>query len=311
VTVFEHLTRFGGVPVIEFGSDAAPAPGTRVAWAVRTEYDGEENFTEIFERFLATVDTTAVTHLVLGRWSQDYGTSSAGPLQLLVAAAPLLPALKAVFFGDIIREEEEISWIEQCDITPLLRAYPGLERLDVRGGNGLELSPLSSTALKVLRFETAGLRPAVVRAIGASDLPNLQTLDLWLGIQERGGNTAAADLAGILGGERLPALTRLGLMNSEAQDELCAAVATAPVAARLAELALSMGALTDDGAEALLSGQPLTHLVELDLRHHYFTGPMVARLRAALSQVKVLLIDAAQEHHPSDGQYAWYVAVGE
>jgi hypothetical protein len=100
-------------------------------------------------------------------------------------------------------------------------------------------------------------------------------------------------------------------MNSDIQDEVCAAVATAPVVARLSELALSMGALTDDGAEALLSGQPLTHLVELDLRHHYLTAPMVTRLRAALAPVKMLLIDTAREHHPDDGEYAWYVAVGE
>lgn len=308
--VHEHLTRFGGVPVVEFGSDAEPAPGARVAWAVRTGYDGEP-FSEVFDRFLKTVDTTAITHLVFGYWGAGYETSSAEPLRLLVAAAPRLPALKAVFFGDIVMEEDEISWITQCDITPLLRAYPGLERLDVRGGNGLELSPLSSTALKVLRFESGGLPAAVVRAIGASDLPNLQALELWLGVQDYGGDATAADLAGILSGERLPALTRLGLMDSEIQDEICAAVATAPVVARLSELALSMGVLTDDGAEALLSGQPLTHLAELDLRHHFLTAPMVARLRAALSQVKVLLLDPAPELNFGDDEEHRYVAVDE
>lgn len=317
----EHLDRYAGLPVVEFESDDPPAPGERVAWKVRTDYGPPaeaEEFVAVFDRFLASVDATAVTHLVFGYWGPGYRVSSAVPRQLLLDAAPRLPNLKALFLGDIIREEDEISWIRQCDITPLVHAYPGLERLDVRGGTGLELSPFSSPALKVLRIETAGLGADVIRAIGDSDLPNLQTLDLWLGIQERGGMTAATDLAGILSGERLPALTRLGLMNSDVQDEVCAAVATAPVVARLSELALSMGALTDDGAEALLSGQPLTHLVELDLRHHFLTAPMLARLRAALSPVKVLLIDSAEDIHPDaegihpdDGEYAWYVAVGE
>ncbi len=314
VDVDEHLDRFAGLPVVEFEFDDAPEPGERVAWRVRTGYgppEGTEEFVQVFDRFLDAVDTTAVTHLILGYWGPGYEVSSAVPRQLLLEAAPRLPNLKALFFGEIIREEDEISWIQQCDITPLLHAYPALERLDVRGGMALELSALSSPALKVLRIETAGLDPAVIRAIGDSDLPNLQTLELWLGTQERGGMATAADLAGILSGERLPALTRLGLMNSEIQDEVCAAVATAPVVARLSELALSMGALTDDAAEALLSGQPLTHLVELDLRHHYLTAPMVTRLRAALAPVKMLLIDTAREHHPDDGEYAWYVAVGE
>jgi hypothetical protein len=307
-----HLERFAGLPVVEFEFDDAPEPGERVAWRVRTDNgpsEDTEEFAQVFDRFLNTVDTTAVTHLIVGYWRYD--VSGAVPRQLLLEAAPRLPNLKELFFGEAIREEAEISWIEQCDITPLLHAYPALERLDVRGGAGLELSALSSPALKVLRIETAGLDPAVIRAIGRSDLPNLQTLELWLGIQERGGRATAADLAGILSGERLPALTRLGLMNSEIQDEICAAVATAPVVARLLELALSKGALTDDGAEALLSGQPLTHLVELDLRHHYLTVPMVKRLRAALAPVKMLLIDTAEEDHPDEGTYAWYVAVGE
>jgi hypothetical protein len=306
MSVNEHLTRFAGVPVVEFGHDAEPVPGARVAWAVRTYHDGEP-FGQIFDRFLETVDTTAVTHLVFGYWGAGYETSSAVPLQMLVDAAARLPKLKAVFFGDIAAEEDEISWITQCDITPLLRAYPGLERLDVRGGSELELSTLSSTALKVLRLEAGGLPAAVVRAVGASDLPNLETLELWLGVQEYGGNATVGDLAGILGGERLPALRRLGLMDSEIQDEICAAVATAPVVARLWELALSMGMLTDDGAEALLSGQPLTHLGVLDLRHHFLTAHMVRRLRAALPKVR-LLIDTAQDDH--DGEWR-YVAVAE
>jgi hypothetical protein len=38
---------------------------------------------------------------------------------------------------------------------------------------------------------------------------------------------------------------------------------------------------------------------------------MVTRLRAALAPVKMLLIDTTQDNHPDDGEYAWYVAVGE
>jgi hypothetical protein len=319
VTTYEHLDRYAGLRVVDFRSDDKPKPGERVAWRVDIEWGSDPRlmasaFSQVFDRFLATVDTTAVTHLVFGYWGSGIETSSEGPLRMLVDAAPRLPALKAVFFGEIIQEEEEISWIQQCDITPLLRAYPGLERLDVRGGNGLELSPLSSTALKVLRFESGGLPAAVVRAVGASDLPNLQTLELWLGVREYGGDATVADLAGILSGERLPALTRLGLMDSEIQDQICGAVAAAPVVARLKELVLSMGVLTDDGAEALLSGQPLTHLIELDLRHHFLTDPMAARLRAALAPVKMLLMEHAprdDEDDEEEGEFLRFVEVAE
>jgi hypothetical protein len=158
VDIDEHFDRYAGLPVVEFEADDAPAPGERVAWKVSTDYgppDEAEEFVEVFDRFLATVDTTAVTHLVFGFWGHGYQVSSAVPRQLLLEAAPRRPNLKALFFGDIIREEDEISWIQQCDITPLLEVYPGLERLDVRGGVGLELSAFASTALQVLRIDAA------------------------------------------------------------------------------------------------------------------------------------------------------------
>jgi hypothetical protein len=302
VTVNEHLENFAGLPVVQFEPEDRPEPGRRCAWRVSSEFEGEP-FDELFARFLDTVDTAAVTHLVLGYWGASYEENKADPVTLLAGAAPRLPNLNALFLGDILSEESEISWIEQSDVTPLLRAFPGLERLDVRGGQGLTLSPLSSAALKVLRCESGGLPAVVVRAVGASDLPSLQTLELWLGVQDYGGDATVADLAPILSGERLPALTRLGLMDSEIQDEICAAVATAPVVARLSELDLSMGVLTDDGAEALLSGQPLTHLVELNLSHHYLTEPMLARLREALAPVQALLIEPARRWGDAEFRY--------
>ena len=42
--------------------------------------------------------------------------------------------------------------------------------------------------------------------------------------------------------------------------------------ARLKTLDLSMGVLSDVGAEALLAGQPLTHLRRLDLHHHFLSA---------------------------------------
>jgi hypothetical protein len=291
VSVSEHLNQFAGLPVVQFESDAPPKAG-ECAWKVATEHDGE-SLAAIFARFLDTVDAAAVTHLVIGYWG-TYESNKADPVALLMDAAPRLPNLKALFLGDIISEEAEITWIELPDVAPLLRTYPGLEQLGIRGGLTLALSRLSSTALKVLQVQSGSLYAPVVRAVVASDLPNLQALELWLGTRMYGADVTIADLAPILSGDRFPALTRLGLMDSEIQDEICAAVATAPVVARLRELDLSMGMLSDDGAEALLSGQPLTHLAKLDLSHHYFTEPMMARLREALAPVQSLLMEPAR-----------------
>jgi hypothetical protein len=55
-----------------------------------------------------------------------------------------LTNLRAIFLGDITYEENEISWIEQSDVSPLLRAYPALEVSRVRGGNSLEFSKIKN-----------------------------------------------------------------------------------------------------------------------------------------------------------------------
>jgi hypothetical protein len=279
----QRLTEYDGLPVVEFGRDSWAPPPREAAWLVRVDDEGEP-----FDRFLETVDTTAVTHIIIGCWGPGYQTSTAG-VRMLADAAPRLPVLRAIVLGDITTEEDEISGPSGCDITPLLGAYPGLESLGVRGGSELRLSPFSSPALRALRLGSGALPGAVVRAVGASELASLEILELRLGVEAHGGNVTVRDLAGILGGERLPALRRLGLIDNEIKDQICAAVATAPVVARLSELVLSGGVLTDRGAEALLSGQPLTQLRLLDLRYHFLSPPMAGRLRASLPQVQVEL----------------------
>lgn len=146
----------------------------------------------------------------------------------------------------------------------------------------------------------------MARAVGESDFPALEYLELWLGSENYGGDTTVADLEPILSGERLPALRHLGLQNSEIQDEVAAAVASAPVVARLESLAQSMGTLTDMGAEALLSGRSLTHLRRLDLHHHFLSDAMVERLRTTFSGVE---LDVSEQEKPDDDWY--YVAVSE
>ncbi|MFC9970323.1 STM4015 family protein [Spirillospora sp. NPDC127200] len=300
MTLDSHLTEFAGLPVFSFdhetGEDELLPAEAEHAWAVRTASDDEEEpFGELWSRFRAAVDTTKITALVIGYWGVSYDSNYADPVALLVEAAADFPNLRSLFLGDIDMEELEISWIEHFDITPLFSAFPLLERFEMRGADGtegeLKLEPIKSTALKLLRLESGGLPGRVVRAVAASDLPNLEHLDLWLGEGNYGGDATVADLAPILSGERLPALRHLGLEDSEIQDEIAAAVAGAPIVARLETLSLAMGVLTDEGAEALLSGQPLTHLRKLDLSHHYLTDAMQERIRAALPGVEVDLND--------------------
>ncbi|MEU4097704.1 STM4015 family protein [Streptomyces sp. NPDC026673] len=314
----EHLQELHGLPAFDF-----PAPGARqelpaagaVAWRLSVnpwESDTKETFAQVWDRFLDTVDTAAVRAVVVGQWGEPYDNDSGVIVRQLVEARERLSALEAVFIGDLEMEEAEISWIEQSDVTPVLEAYPRLEVLGVRGGSGLRFPAVRHQRLRTLRFEAGGLPGEVVRGVAASELPALEHLELWLGVEEYGGDATVADLAPVLAGGRFPALRHLGLRNSEIQDEIAAAVAAAPVVAQLSSLDLSLGVLTDEGVSALLAGQPLTHLNWLDLHHNFVTEPVAERVKAALepSGVEVDLSEPGDEDE-WDGEIHRYTAVAE
>ncbi|MFF2330549.1 MULTISPECIES: STM4015 family protein [unclassified Streptomyces] len=323
MTDIEHPEIFHGLPVLTLPgpgrsrTDPLPAADA-VAWRLESAWQDDLTFATLWQHFLDTVDTSRVRALLIGPWWEDEYESVAPVVELLARHAERLPALRALFLADVIGEECELSWLPMCDITPVIEAFGHLEELTVRGSGAppdddeaLDLKPVRHRALTSLRIESGGLPAGIVRAIGASELPALEHLELWLGVDEYGGNTTVEDLAPLLSGATFPALRRLGLQNSEIQDEIAAAVASAPVVAQLESLSLAMGTLGDEGAQALLSGQPLTHLSLLDLHHHYISDPLVTRLKDLLGADRVNgEIHDAEDWDPEEDDFR-YVAVSE
>ncbi|GAA3885153.1 STM4015 family protein [Streptomyces sedi] len=331
MAIYQHMEEFHGLSVSDYpdvlnGGPMAPASlpaADAVAWRLRVDPFGEsvrlpddpeewaewEEWPKQFARFLGAVDAGAVRALLVGVWGDLYESDAGEPMAAIIKARDRLVALRAVFVGDIVADEAEISWIQQGRVSDLLVAFPALEELGARGGSKLRFEPVEHGGLRKLVVETGGMPPEAVRGVAASDFPALAHLELWLGTPHYGGDASMEDLAPILSGERLPALKHLALRNSEIQDEVCAAVASAPVVARLEVLDLSMGVLTDEGASALLSGQPLTHLRRLDVSHNYLSEEMRARLREALEPAGVALdLEARDARRYADWRF---VAVGE
>ncbi|WP_026404958.1 STM4015 family protein [Actinomadura rifamycini] len=306
MSYLDRLEHYAGLPVVSFDPEAADpagaAPAGEVAW--RVEGDDGGKYDNAFAAFAALVDPAQVVAVILGGYSDDTPLAASS-----LAGAASYPRLRTLFVGDLM-SGVPISWVEhenEEDFASVFRAFPSLERFELRGATLLDLDPFESASLKMLRFESGGLPAGVVRSVGASDLPNLEHLDLWLGTPDYGGDASVDDLAPILSGERLPALRHLGLEDSEIQDEVAEAVASAPVVARLESLSLAMGTLSDRGAEALLAGQPLTHLRKLDLHHHFLSEAMMERVRAALPGVDVDLGD----RQVADDFERFYIRVSE
>lgn len=302
--ISENLTAWLGCPVEDFAPGAEIKAG--VIYRFRMDWEAEHSMAEMFAAYTADPAAAQTTGLVIGAWfGDDSGADSAEIVQLLVGARHALPKLEAIFFGDVISEENEISWINQTDVSPIFAAYPGLKHFSVRGGSGLSLGgKMRLEHLQSLTIEAGGLPRSVLAELFSMDLPKLEKLELWLGTDNYGWDGSISDIKPLLDGGLFPSLKHLGLRNSESVNLIAEALLIAPIVERLQSLDLSLGTLTDVGAEHLVRCEGLKKLKSLDLHHHYCTAEGMGSLKAAFPGVNLEDQKALDEYGP-------YVAVGE
>jgi hypothetical protein len=308
MAIYEHLTSLAGEPVVDW--DPGKPDSNHTTYRISLSYDDEgEQWTDRFASFLDAVPTERITGLVVGAWEEmGEDGASASIVEALVVARDRLPNLRALFFGDIISEESEISWIWQTDISPLFDAYPKLEYFCVRGAAGLQLGALHHQHLKSLIIQSGGLGAAVTRAAIMADLPALEHLELWLGTDDYGGDTTVADLQPLFSGTRFPKLHYLGLRDSVIADQIAIAIAQAPVLERIRVLDLSLGTLSDEGATALLASPLVARLAKLDIHHHFCSNDIMAQFQQLGIEVDVSEQEQPDQH---DGEVWRYVSVSE
>jgi hypothetical protein len=305
----DHASKFYGLPVVEF----EPQPGIEnprnQVYRLAFNYDDESGFQKMLDKFFNSPKIAEIPALIIGNWSYDpVETDPEFMLLQLIEQCNKLPNLKALFIGDITSEECEISWIEQTNYAPLLQAFPQLEQLRVRGSNGLGFSKLEHNNLKTLIIESGGLPKTVIQSIIDAKLPALEHLELWLGVDEYGFDGDIETIKPLLETGRFPKLRYLGLRDSEIVDEIAIEIATASILNQLNVLDISLGILTDKGAQALLNSERIKSLKKLDLRHHYMSTSMMEKLKQLDIEVDV---SEQQQDEDDDGEIYRYVAVSE
>jgi hypothetical protein len=309
--ISEHATEWLGYPVKPFDSDAAEkgvADYAKTIYRLTLDWDSEADFPTLFSRFLANPASAQTPAIIIGQFhGDDPSQGSEEVVQLLVSARTKLVNLRGIFIGDMLSEENEISWIVQTDVSPLLLAYPNLEHLRLRGTSELSLGGrLLHAKLKSLVIETGGLPPRLMREVLESQLPALEFLELWLGTTSYGGDVTVADLQELLSGNLFPALKHVGLRDSEIVDEIAGTLSSSPVLSRLDSLDLSLGTLSDKGGRALLNNPALKRLKRLDLHRHFLSEGMMKALKSTFPGVN---LDDPQDSDTSEDDR--YVAVSE
>ena len=294
---------FAGYPIYDYDPDLG-ITDVKGAYRVSVNWQNEDEFDALLKKLLDDPNVGKIEALVLGYWGYDATDS----IEILTRHADDLAGLKALFVGDIDYDEAEISWIQNSDIGPLINKLPALETLKVRGGNGLGFSgKFKHDKLKSILVESGGTPGSAVRELGNLELPALEKLELWLGTDEYGADSTVADVKGFLEGKNFPKLKYLGLMNSDISDDIAVALKNAPILGQLEVVDLSMGTLSDRGAQALLENSKIKALKTLNLEHHYMSDAVQQRIEA-LSPVKVIADESALDPDYPDDRYT---AVGE
>jgi uncharacterized protein (TIGR02996 family) len=216
-----------------------------------------------------------------------------------------LPSLRRLAVGDFaFPDESEISWVRVGNVGDLWPHLTGLEELRLQGAN-IGLGTPKSKSLRTLVLRTGGLPSEAGESLGRAELPNLEQLDVWFGSDNYGCTCSSAHARGILTNRGLPRLRRLALANAFFADEIADVVARTRLPETLEVLDLSMGTMSDEGAERLLArAENLRPLEVLDLSDNFLSPEMCARLQAALPNARV------GEQRQSDGEWR-YVSVGE
>jgi hypothetical protein len=306
-----HVTSFANRNVETFNPEVGISDPVGTAYVLRVEWDEiNVDITKNLELLLQDPQANQLEALVIGPWTQEmYECSSSIVVNALVAAKDQLTSLKAVFLGDITYDESEISWINQSDMSPLLAAYPNLEVLQVRGGEGLAFNSLHHEQLKTLIVQTGGLSRNTIAQIFAGNLPALEHLELWLGSDYYGGDSSVDDLRPLLSGNLFRKLTYLGLCNSKYSDDIAQAIVQAPIIERIKVLDLSLGTLGDEGAEALLNCPAVKQLNTLNVAENFLSDEMLERLKQL--NIEVIADEQKEEEDEEEDEYKRYCSVSE
>jgi hypothetical protein len=270
------------------------------------EFEEGQRIGQEIEKLSQSAESTALVSLIIGDWGQAYENSSEEIVEALVQHRASFPALRKLFIGEMSYEECEISWITQSDLSPLLAAFPELQSFTIQGSNNLSLSNLKHDKLEELTIICGGLSKEVLAQIAGSELPCLTKLELYLGVDNYGFDGSLEDILPLIEPGKFPKVTYLGLKNSEIQDEIAAAVADAPILDQLDTLDLSLGTLSDQGAEALLASNRIKTLKKLDLSYHYMSDEMVARW-----QQSGLPVDVSDQQKTDDDEDWRYPSITE
>jgi hypothetical protein len=233
------------------------------------------------ERFDALLESDHAARIRALHWNTPTAQAEL-VIEGLTEAAKRLTGLRGLEFRGVGDSELEIG-----DITPLLLAYPKLETLGIHG-QGVELGRVQHEHLSELGINATPVSSAFIEGLLGSNLPKLEVLSLCLGEWSADRNIAFQ----LLYTEDLfPRLETLRLKNASLANVLAEGLTNSPVLEHLVELDFSLGAFSDDGAQALMDSPRLNALCKIVLEQHLISDGVLQQLSEFLKRKNIELLE--------------------
>ncbi len=224
-------------------------------------------------------------------------------VKILVNESKSLPSLQALLIGDsvdMINSKYRESRVNVSNIYPLLKAYPNLELLHIRG-RMLEGDILKSTSqllqirnpnhnssipinqslknelLKTLIIDADGISDKNLAKLCHLNLPSLEYLEIWLSrsnLQE----INLDSIAPVLSGKSCPNLLYLAVRKSKNTSELTKAIVNSTIIENLKVLELTDGNMSAGGADYLLKSSAVNRLHTLNVSGNPLSTSIVKQL---------------------------------
>ncbi|MGB3640203.1 MAG: hypothetical protein WBA39_21895 [Rivularia sp. (in: cyanobacteria)] len=235
-------------------------------------------------------------------------------VDLLADAKEKLVSLKALFIGDNCEtwnKKYKYSRINVCNIYPILKAYPNLEILHIRGKMLNEDILVSDNKILAIRniknkslvkpkaIKHEYLKTLIIDADGITDknlaelcnlnLPSLEYLEIWVS-RNKLKEVNIKSLAPILSGKYCQNLAYLAIRKSNNTSQLAKAIVNSSIMNNLKILELTDGNMGSGGAMTILDSPTINNLHTLNLCGNRLQTKMIQQL----SQLDCLVITASQ-----------------
>lgn len=260
--------------------------------------DGNKDAKTMVTEILEDPELSNLEEIVIGCWGECYDNSVQSIIDKMVENKDKLQHIKGFFIGDMDYEECEVSWIEQGDYQKFWSAFPTLEKLVIKGSQNLTLGKIEHNHLKSLEIICGGLPKVVLNELAESKLPQLEKLNLYIGVENYGFDGELADIQKVVENTSFTNLKYLGIGDSEIQDEIVEVVLQSELVKQLEGLEFSNGTLSDQGAQSLLNHKDkLSSLKVLDLHYHFLSDKMMRKVAQLVERVNL------DEQQANDEEY--------